>query len=208
MSVAKLSSADVKFTKVIVVANGLVPVAMLAWDAVRGRLGANPLEFVLHTTGMLTLVFLTLSLAVTPLRRVSGIQWLAIHRRTLGLFAFFYAALHLVAYSWFDKALDLGAIVADTLERPFIFAGMGAFLLMAPLAATSTNRMIKRVGAKRWKRLHKAAYVAGALGVLHFFLLVKADTRLPLAFAAVVTLLLGARLATYIRESRARTSRG
>jgi sulfoxide reductase heme-binding subunit YedZ len=202
VSVAKLSSSDVRFTKVVVFVNALVPLAMLVWDTARDALGANPLEYLLQTTGMLALVFVTLSLAVTPLRRVSGIQWLAVHRRALGLFAFFYAVLHLIAYSWFDKALDLGAIVADTIDRPFILAGMGAFLLMAPLAATSTNGMIKRIGAKRWKQLHKAAYAAGALGVLHYFLLVKADTRLPLAFAAVLALLLGARAVAFVRDRR------
>lgn len=189
----KLSSSDVKFTKTVVFVNALVPLALLVWDAARDRLGANPLEFILHTTGMLALIFLVLSLAVTPVRKLTGVQWLAVHRRMLGLFAFFYAALHLVVYSIFDKALDLPAIVEDTLQRPFIFAGMAALLLMAPLAATSTNAMIKRLGGKRWRQLHRAAYAAGVLGVLHFYLLVKADATLPLAFAVVLAVLLAAR---------------
>ena len=148
---------DTKFSKVVIFVNSLVPVALLGWDAAHHRLGANPQEFVLHTTGTLTLVFLLLSLAVTPLRKALGLPWLGLLRRELGLFAFFYGALHLWAYTWFDKAFNFAAITEDTFKRPFIFLGMFGFLAMAPLAATSTNRMIRRLGGQRWNRLHKLA---------------------------------------------------
>lgn len=186
----KLSKSGVEFSKRVVVVNCLVPFVMLAWDTVRGALGANPLEFITHVTGMLALVFITLSLAVTPLRRMTGMQWLAVHRRTLGLFGFAYAVLHLFAYVWFDKNFGVVAIVDDVWKRPFIAIGMATFVLMVPLAVTSTNAMIKRVGGKRWRMLHRLVYVVGVGGVVHFFMLVKADTRLPIAFGVVVGALL------------------
>lgn len=185
---------DVKFSKQLVFINCAVPVALLAWDAYHHRLGVNPLEFVTRTTGTLTLVFLLISLAVTPTRKVLGQPWMVQLRRMLGLYAFFYGALHLLAYVWFDKAFSLGAIVEDTLKRRFIFVGMLAFLLMVPLAVTSTNAMIKRLGGQRWNRLHKLVYVSAIAGVLHYYLLVKADVRKPLIFAAVLALLLAYRL--------------
>src|SRR3712207_6622194 len=125
---------DVRFTKAAVFVNCLVPLALLGWDAWRGQLGANPLEFVTRTTGTLTLVFLLLSLAVTPARRLTGAQWLIRFRRMLGLYAFFYGALHLLTYVWFDKSFGLAAVPADVARRPFIAVGMLAFFLMVPLA--------------------------------------------------------------------------
>jgi DMSO/TMAO reductase YedYZ heme-binding membrane subunit len=186
---------DIKFLKFLVLVNCATPVALLGWDAYHHRLGANPPEFVLHTTGMLALIFLTLSLAVTPLRKALRLPWMIHFRRLLGLCAFFHGVLHLLAYTWFDKAFNVAAITEDTLRRPFIFLGMLAFLLMVPLAATSTNGMIKRMGGRRWNRLHKAAYVAAAAGVLHYYLLVKADIRKPLAFGVTLALLLAFRIA-------------
>lgn len=192
---------DIKFYKALVFVNCLVPLALLGWDASRNQLGANPLEFVTRTTGTLTLVFLLLSLAVTPLRKLTGVQWLIRFRRMVGLYAFFYGFLHLLTYVWFDKAFDLTAVPADVARRPFIAVGMLAFFLMVPLAITSTDKMIKRLGGKRWARLHKAAYVAAIGGVLHYYLLVKADTTKPLLFAFALTLLLGYRLfASYQRK--------
>ncbi len=185
---------DIKFFRALIFINCLVPLALLAWDAYRNQLGANPLEFVTRTTGTLTLVFLLLSLAVTPLRKLTGVQWLIRFRRMVGLYAFFYGFLHLLTYVWFDKAFNLAAVPADVVRRPFIAVGMGAFFLMVPLAVTSTDKMIKRLGGKRWVRLHKAAYVAAIGGVLHYYLLVKADTTKPLLFALVLALLLGYRL--------------
>jgi len=184
---------DIKFYKALVFVNCLVPLALLAWDAYHNQLGANPLEFVTRTTGTLTLVFLLLSLTVTPLRKLTGVQWLIRFRRMVGLYAFFYGFLHLLTYVWFDKAFNLASIPADVVHRPFIAVGMVAFFLMVPLAVTSTDKMIKRLGGKRWARLHKAAYVAAIGGVLHYYLLVKADPTKPLLFALVLASLLGYR---------------
>jgi methionine sulfoxide reductase heme-binding subunit len=185
---------DIKFSKRLVFVNSAVPCALLAWDAWHHRLGVNPQEFVLRTTGTLALVFLCLSLAVTPIRKALGLPWMVQLRRTLGLFAFFYGCLHLLAYTWFDKSFNFGAIVEDTLKRPFIFLGMFAFLVLVPLAVTSTNKMVKRLGGRRWNRLHKLAYIAAISGVIHYYLLVKADARIPLAFGAVLAVSLGYRV--------------
>jgi sulfoxide reductase heme-binding subunit YedZ len=185
---------DIKFYKLLVFVNALVPLALAGWDWRRGRLGANPLDFVTRTTGTLTLVFLVLTLAVTPLRKWTGANWLVRLRRMVGLYAFFYGALHLACYVWFDKWFDLAAIAEDVARRRFILVGVLAFTSMVPLAVTSTDRMIKRLGGKRWQKLHRLTYLAAAAGVLHYYLLVKADVRKPLAFAALVAALLGYRL--------------
>jgi len=184
---------DTRFIKQLILVNGLVPLALLAADGYRHQLGANPHEFATRATGILTLMFLILSLAVTPLRKALGQPWLAQLRRMLGLFGFFYGVLHLLTYVWFDKVFQVRAIAADVARRPFIMVGMASFLLLVPLAATSTTGMIRRLGGRRWIRLHRLAYVAAAGGALHFYLLVKADTRLPLAFAAVLGAFLGYR---------------
>jgi sulfoxide reductase heme-binding subunit YedZ len=185
---------DTRFAKVVVFTNGSVPLALLLWDIYHKQVGANPLEFVTRTTGMLTLVFLLLSLAVTPLRKTTGANWVVKFRRMIGLFAFFYGSLHLLTYVAFDRFFNLKSIPADVVKRPFITIGMAAFFLMVPLAITSTNKMVKRLGGKRWSRLHKVVYFAGAGGVLHYWLLVKADVRLPLTFAFILAILLGHRL--------------
>ncbi|MBV8856136.1 MAG: sulfoxide reductase heme-binding subunit YedZ [Acidobacteria bacterium] len=185
---------DIKFYKLLVFVNALVPLALVGWDWRRGHLGANPLDFVTRTTGTLTLVFLVLTLLVTPLRKLTGANWLVRLRRMVGLYAFFYGALHLLCYVWFDKWFDLAAMAQDVARRRFILVGVLAFTSMVPLAVTSTDRMIKRLGGKRWQKLHRLTYLAAAAGVLHFYLLVKSDVRKPLAFAAAVALLLGYRL--------------
>ncbi|MDX2042312.1 MAG: protein-methionine-sulfoxide reductase heme-binding subunit MsrQ [Acidobacteriota bacterium] len=185
---------DIKFAKFAVFTNAAVPFSLILWDAFHHRLGTNPQEFVLRTTGTLTLVFLLLTLAVTPLRKLLGLPWMVQFRRTLGLYAFFYGCLHLLSYTWFDKWFNLRAIAEDTLKRPFIFLGMLAFVLMIPLAVTSTNKMVKRLGGQRWNRLHKLAYLAPIAGVLHYYLLVKADTRLPMAFGVALAVLLAYRV--------------
>jgi sulfoxide reductase heme-binding subunit YedZ len=185
---------DASFQKLVILVNGLVPVALLGSDAWRHQLGANPYEFATRATGILTLLFLLLSLAVTPVRKAFGQPWLAKLRRMLGLFAFFYGFLHLLTYVWFTKQFQLRAITADVARRPFITVGMASFLILVPLAATSTNAMIKRLGGRRWSRLHRLAYLAAVGGAVHFTMLVKADTRLPLAFAGVVGVLLGYRV--------------
>jgi sulfoxide reductase heme-binding subunit YedZ len=186
---------DTTFSKALLFINSLVPLALLGWDGAHHRLGANPLEFITRTTGMLTLIFLLLSLTITPLRKLTGWNWLIKFRRMMGLYAFFYGSLHFITYIWFDRFFDLKSTAADILQRPFIAVGMVSFFILIPLAITSTNKMIKRLGGKRWNRLHKAVYVAGAGGVLHFYMLVKSDTRLPIAFAFALALLLGYRMA-------------
>jgi sulfoxide reductase heme-binding subunit YedZ len=185
---------DTRFAKLVIVVNGLVPLTLLIWDVYRKQVGANPLEFVTRTTGMLTLVFLLISLAVSPARRITGLNWLTRFRRMLGLFAFFYGSLHLMTYVAFDRFFHLTTIPGDVIKRPFIAIGMTAFFLMVPLAITSTDKMVKRLGGKRWMRLHRVVYLAGILGVLHYYMLVKSDVRLPMTFAFLLAVLLGFRL--------------
>ena len=184
----------ISFPKFVVFVNSLIPLVLLLTDLYRGRVGPNPLEFVTRTTGMLALVFLSVTVAITPLRRIFGVNSLVKFRRMLGLFAFFYGLLHLVTYVWFDRQFDVAGTIKDVAQRPFILVGMTAFLLMLPLAITSTNRMVKRLGGKRWARLHTLVYVAAILGAVHFWMLVKSDVRLPLTFGFIILFLLGYRL--------------
>ena len=185
---------DTHFAKLVLFVNGLVPLTLLLWDVYRKQVGANPLEFVTRTTGMLTLVFLLISLTVTPARRITGLNWLIKFRRMLGLFAFFYGSLHLMTYVAFDRFFHLRTIPGDVVKRPFIAIGMTAFFLMLPLAITSTDKMVKRLGGKRWTRLHRIVYLSGILGVLHYYMLVKADRSLPMTFAFLLAVLLGFRI--------------
>jgi sulfoxide reductase heme-binding subunit YedZ len=196
---------DTRFPRFVIFVNSLVPLALLGWDAYFHHLGANPLEFATRTTGVLTLVFLLLSLAVTPLRKLLGLPWMIKFRRLLGLYAFFYGSLHLLTYVWFDKLFDFPAIGHDIVKRPFITMGMGAFLLLVPLAVTSTQGWIKRLGGRRWNRIHRAGYVAAAAGVVHYYMLVKADTREPVLFGIALLVLLGYRLLNrYLPEATER----
>jgi len=185
---------ELRFSKLLLFINGLVPLVLLLWDVYRKQVGANPLEFVTHTTGMLTLVFLMITLALTPVRKISGLNWIVKFRRMVGLFAFFYGVLHLLTYLWFDRFFNLRSIAGDVAQRPFIAMGVAAFFLMVPLAITSTNKMVKRLGGKRWAMLHKLIYLAGVAGVIHFWMLVKSDKRLPLTFGFILVLLLAHRL--------------
>jgi sulfoxide reductase heme-binding subunit YedZ len=158
---------------------------------------------------MLTLIFLCLTLAVTPLRKIFGVNSFVKYRRMLGLFAFFYGCLHLLTYVWFDRQFKLLSTIQDVAQRPFILLGMTAFVLMIPLALTSTNRMVKRLGGKRWARLHRVVYVAAIAGVVHFWMLVKSDTSLPLTFGFIVLFLLGYRvLLKYAPPQAAKTGTG
>ncbi|HSK09085.1 MAG TPA: protein-methionine-sulfoxide reductase heme-binding subunit MsrQ [Vicinamibacterales bacterium] len=168
----------------------LAPLLWLVWRTLTGRLGANPLEEITHETGIWTLRFLLATLAVTPVRRLTRWHALAPYRRTLGLFAFFYATLHLLTYVWFDQFFAWGEIVRDVAKRPFITAGFAAFVVMVPLALTSTAAMARRLGGRRWRALHRLAYVAAAAGVIHYWWLVKADTSSPRAYAALLAVLL------------------
>ena len=141
--------SNTRFTKLVIFVNALVPLLLLLWDLYHHNVGANPQEFAIRTTGMLTLVFLTLTVAITPLRKTFGINSLVKFRRMLGLFAFFYGFLHLTSYIWLDRLFNFVSVVQDVARRPFILVGMTGFLLMVPLAITSTNKMVKRLGGKR-----------------------------------------------------------
>ena len=183
-----------------VILNGAVPLFMLAWDAWHGQLGANSVNNSLHITGILSLVFLFLSLLMTPLRWMTGwAGWIAF-RRALGLYGFFYAVLHLSIYVGFDRALNLSSTLREIWMRRFLQVGAVSILLMAPLAVTSTNGMIQKLGPKRWKLLHRLTYIVAILGVLHYYMLVKSDVRQPLAFAGVLACLLLGRFGRHYFE--------
>lgn len=173
----------------------LIPAAQLAYQAYVGDLGANPIETITRFTGSWALIFLLTSLAVTPLRRLTGRNELIRFRRMLGLFAFFYASLHFATYIGLDLFFDFRAVGNDIIKRPYITAGFVAFVGMVPLAITSTAAMIRRLG-KRWRQLHRLVYLAAIAGVIHFYWLVKADIRRPAQYGAVLALLLGFRLVT------------
>lgn len=185
---------DRRFNKLLISVNAIIPLAFMIYDWSNGRLGANPIEFFLRATGVLTLIFLLLTLAITPLRRAFGWNGLIKYRRMLGLYAFFYALIHLTTYSLFDKSLDVAAIAADIVQRPFIAIGMVAFFLLIPLAITSTNGWVKRLGGKRWSMLHKLTYIIAILGVIHFWMIVKSDIFYPAIFGFVLVVLLMSRL--------------
>ncbi len=172
----------------------LAPLMLLAWRGLHAGLGANPIEAITHATGDWTLRLLLITLAVTPLRRLSGWNRIIGVRRMLGLFAFFYACLHLATYVWLDQFFDWRAILHDIPKRPFITIGFAAFLLLAPLAATSTAGAIRRLGGLAWRRLHRLVYLATAFGVVHYWWLVKADTRPPALYASILVALLAIRL--------------
>jgi sulfoxide reductase heme-binding subunit YedZ len=171
----------------------LLPLARLIYLGGSGGLGANPIEFITHSTGTWTLVGLMVTLSVTPLRRLSGRADLIRYRRMLGLFSFFYACLHFVTYVWLDQFFDPAAIAKDIVKRPFITAGFAAFVLLVPLAVTSTHAMMRRLG-RRWQQLHRLVYVIALLGVIHYLWLVKKDMTEPLIYGGVLVLLLVIRL--------------
>jgi sulfoxide reductase heme-binding subunit YedZ len=171
----------------------LLPLAHYAAGLWQDTLGANPIEALTRGLGDWALRLLLITLAVTPLRRLSGWAWLLKLRRMLGLFAFFYASLHLIAYLWLDQFFDWAEIGRDILKRPFITVGMATFLLLAPLAATSTKAMIRRLGGQRWQRLHRLIYPAALLAVLHFTWMVKVDVREPALYGVILAVLLGLR---------------
>ena len=176
----------------------LTPLLRLGWKGLTGGLGANPIEFITLSTGTWTLVFLLATLAITPLRRLSGQSWLIRFRRLVGLFAFFYGVLHFITYVWLDKFFDVQDMIKDVAKRPFITAGFLAFLLLVPLAATSTAGAIRWMGGRRWQLLHRLIYVSGISAVVHFWWKVKADVRKPAIYAAVLGILLGLRLVFWI----------
>jgi sulfoxide reductase heme-binding subunit YedZ len=190
--------------KALIFCAALVPLARLAAGAALypDWLGANPAEFITRSTGDWTLRFLLLTLAVTPLRKLTGWHTLARFRRMLGLYAFFYGMVHLSSYLTFDHAFDLAEIAKDIIKRPFITVGFTTLVLMLPLAVTSTNAIVRRLGAKPWTALHRLVYLIAPLGVLHFWWMVKKDVTEPALYAAVLAVLLGYRLAARFAERR------
>lgn len=182
-----------RFFKPVVFILCLLPLVLLFRDLYQDQLGANPFEVLTRSTGEWSLRFLLLTLAMTPLRQLTGSAWPIRLRRMLGLYSFFYVCVHLMTYIWLDHFFDLDEIITDILKRPYITLGMLAFLLLIPLAMTSTNYFMKRLG-RRWKTLHKLVYLIVVLGVLHFWLLVKADLREPIIYALVLLALFALRL--------------
>lgn len=171
----------------------LGPLAWLALNGYAENLGANPIEVITRTTGTWTLVFLLITLSITPLRKFSGWHWLIKLRRMLGLFAFFYVSLHFTTYIWLDQYFDFAGMIKDIAKRPFITVGFSSFVLLIPLALTSSAIMIRRLG-RRWQQLHRLVYISAIGGVVHYLWLVKADIRQPLIYGTILTFLLGYRL--------------
>ena len=192
----------VRWFKPVVFLACLGPLARLGWKAYMGRLGANPVEVITHSTGDWILIFLLVTLSVTPLRKLTGQLWLIRYRRMFGLFAFFYAVLHFLTYIWLDKFFDLSEIGKDIVKRPFITAGFLGFVLMIPLAITSTRGWIRRLGGARWQMLHRLVYVSAVAGVVHYYWLVKSDVRKPLMYGAIVAILLAWRLVDWFSKHR------
>lgn len=178
-----------RLAKPLVFAACLVPLGLLAWRTLTGNLGANPIEAITHATGDWTLRLLLITLAITPLRRLSGWNRVIGFRRMLGLFAFFYGTLHLFTYLWLDKFFAWADILHDIPKRPFITIGFSAFVLMVPLALTSTAASIRRLGGRRWRALHRLIYVTAVFGVVHYWWLVKADITRPATYAGILALL-------------------
>ncbi|NIR59454.1 MAG: sulfoxide reductase heme-binding subunit YedZ [Gammaproteobacteria bacterium] len=191
--VARLGASSGRLLKPALFAACLVPLAALAWALYVDRLGANPIDEIADRTGEWTLRLLLVTLAVTPVRRLTGWRWPMRLRRMLGLFAFFYASLHFTTYIALDQFFLWGEILRDVIKRPFITVGFTAFVLLIPLAATSTKGMMRRLG-RHWRRLHRLVYVIALLGVMHYLWLVKADLRTPLIYATLLALLMLLRL--------------
>ena len=195
--------------KPVAFARALLPFAWLVFGIFADKLGANPAEYLERSTGDWTLRFLCITLAVTPLRVIASLPPLARFRRMLGLFTYFYVVLHFFCYAWFDMGFDLGETVKDIAKRPFILVGFSAFVLLTPLAATSFNRAVKAMGAKRWQALHKLVYVIAGLGILHFFWMRagKHNFAEVAVYAAILAGLLGWRLVRYVRTRPKRVNR-
>jgi sulfoxide reductase heme-binding subunit YedZ len=188
-------------------AGALVPLAVLLWRAVHGTLGADAIAVGLNQLGYLALVLLMASLACTPLKILTGWTWPIRVRRMLGLFAFFYASLHLLTYVGIDQQLDWAVLWGDVTQRKFMIVGFLAFLCLAPLAWTSTDASVRRLGFNRWKKLHRLAYVAGVLAVVHFTWRVKSDVRVPMTWAAILGVLFLVRMADGVRTRRKKRAR-
>ena len=198
------SARAIGVAKVFIFALALIPLAVLTRLVLTDQLGPNPIETLNRFTGDWTLRFLLITLAVTPLRQITGWQFLIRLRRMLGLFAFFYVCLHFLSWLWIDKLFDVDEIVKDVVKRPFITVGFTGFVLLIPLAVTSTQAMVRRLGGKRWRALHRLVYAIGIGGVVHYWWLVKSDIREPLIYATILGFLLGYRLWVYRRRLPAR----
>jgi sulfoxide reductase heme-binding subunit YedZ len=191
----KLSGSRLLVAKLVVWALCLAPFLRLAWRIWHQDVTPNPIEFITHFTGDWTIRFIVVTLAITPLRKLLRVPDLIRFRRLIGLFAFFYACLHFATYLWLDHSFDMPAIVKDVAKRPYVTAGFTGFVLMIPLAITSTTGWIRRLGGKRWQRLHRLIYVTAIAGVIHYYWLVKSDIRLPVLYGTLVALELIYRLA-------------
>jgi methionine sulfoxide reductase heme-binding subunit len=202
MNSANPSARRIRGIKITVFSLGLVPLAVLMARAGHGSLGANPIEFVQRDLGTWTLNFLLLTLAVTPLRRATGWHWLIRLRRMLGLFTFFYASLHLVNWLVLDQFFDWRSMALDIVKRPYITVGLSAFVLLIPLATTSTNAMVRRLGGRRWQNLHRMIYPIAVLCVVHYWWLVKKDVTWPLIYGLTLAVLLGLRVLWRDQERR------
>jgi methionine sulfoxide reductase heme-binding subunit len=194
-----------RWTKVLLFLVCLVPLMQLAWQAWKQDLTANPVEYITHDTGDWTIRFLMITLTVTPLRMLLNQPLLVRFRRMVGLFAFLYGCLHLTTWLVLDKYFDWSEMGKDILKRPYITMGMAAFAMMVPLAVTSTAGWVRRLGFRRWQKLHRLVYFSALAGVIHYYWLVKSDIRLPLLYAAILGVLMGYRLMTRIRTRGART---
>jgi methionine sulfoxide reductase heme-binding subunit len=188
--------------KIVVFLLGLVPLFWLGWRAFNGRLTANPIEFITHYTGDWTLRLIIIGLFVTPLRKIFHQPDLIRYRRMIGLFAFFYGVLHFLTWIWLDKFFDPGEMWADIVKRRYITVGMAGFLMLIPLAITSTSGWIRRLGGKRWQLLHRLVYFTAIAGVIHYYWLVKSDIRLPALYGLFVAMLLIWRVHFWTRPSR------
>jgi sulfoxide reductase heme-binding subunit YedZ len=195
-----------KIAKVVLFLLCLTPLGILVWRGTHDGLGANPVEFITHATGDWTLRFLVLTLAVTPVRKILGRPQLVRFRRMLGLFAFFYGCLHLTTYVWLDKFFDVSEMLKDVAKRPFITAGFTAFVLMVPLALTSTAGWIRRLGGHNWQVLHRLVYASAVAGAVHYYWLVKSDVRLPVFYGSLVAMLLLWRIVNRKRTPPVRVS--
>ena len=203
MTLRSLSARQISSLKALLFLLCLIPAGLLVQGFFDDALGANPIEAITHATGEWTLRFLLITLAVTPLRKLTHWHWLVRLRRMLGLYAFFYAALHFSTYIVLDQFFDWSAIVLDVLKRPYITVGFSAFVLLIPLAVTSTHAMVRRLGGRRWQALHRSVYGIAILGVVHYWWLVKSDLTGPLIYSAILAALLGVR-AWWRNQERAR----
>lgn len=188
--------------KIAVFLLSLTPLLALLWRGFNQDLGANPIEFITHATGDWTLRFLVITLAITPLRKILNLPDLIRFRRMTGLFAFFYGFLHFVTYIWLDKFFAWPEVVKDIAKRPFIKVGFTAFVLLIPLAITSTSGWIRRLGGRRWQQIHRLVYLSAIFGVVHYYWLVKSDVRIPLFYGGLVAILLGYRAMAAVTRKR------